>query len=188
MVTRLLSQLVLAGALLAPATGCAPGKPPVAALVEARAAAHVYHRPAPEVAGEVEALLKARGFQLSPIHRGQLITTQWKSLIDDEQFATSQERYVILVKRLTAHYCRVQAVRLSASTLGMETYHPTSTRGDSRAVNTNDADYGRGLSPLAVGPPTYRRDPSFEWDLLRRVEPATAQRIETDARTALARR
>ncbi len=187
MVARaILRAVVAAGLLCALCTlaGCARSSPGDV-LVQAHAGIHVYHRSAPEVAAAVRAELEARGFTLDPTSDDQLIGTQWRWPLEDEQFVSQGERYVVLVKRLTAHHCRVEAVKLTLWTGGLETYHPLKPRNGGGGSTSG---VGRGLSPLAMGTPTIARDFRFEWGLLRRVDPTDALRIEDTVRAELAHR
>lgn len=103
--------------------GCARGADPLLALLgEARA--HVYHRPAPELRAAVQAELLAEGYTVEPTSDDGLVGTGWKMLIDGRELGTFRDRDVALVKRLTAHHCRVEAMRMTMSTLGSDTGHP----------------------------------------------------------------
>lgn len=167
--------------LLATSSGCIGRRADRETLLHAQAAVHVYHRPAPEVAAAVRALLVEKGFALTPSSNDMWLRTQWKRTIDDDEFASFRERYVVFVKRLTAHHCRVEAARFTLTTVGMETYHPLSMSKPDGQHSQGTASYGAGLLPLAAGPRTGQRDTAFEWDLLRRVDPTGAHWIEAIA-------
>jgi hypothetical protein len=188
MVVRAILRAVVAAGLFLVLPGCA-GASLGAKLEQAHAGVHVYHRPAPEVAAAVRAELAANGFTLDPASDDRLISTQWSWPLEDDQFVSQGERYVVLVKRLTAHHCRVEAVKFTMWTGGLETYHPLSPlRNGSKNGNPNTVSYGKGLSPLLMGTPTVGRDFGFEWALLRRVDPIDASRIEATVQTELAHR
>lgn len=154
-------------------------------LLEARAGAHVYRRPAPEVATAVRAELEAEGYHLLAAEEDGLLRTEWKFLVDGAEFATARDRYVVLVKRLTARHCRVEAVRVSLSTLGSESakpYHMMVPPGIAQKyVSTTIA--GVGDARPAV-PRVMKRDLSFEWRVLRRADPEGARRLDVGPLTA----
>lgn len=183
MIRRLAAMALIAGL-----AGCAGGRPTADALAEARTGMYVYHRPAAEVRAEVQALLREEGFTLVPTDDGPFVHTQWKRIFGDEDFATTSVRYVVLVKRLTAHHCRVEAMRLVRNTIGMETYHPQRPDNPSKGGNADTKVYGKGEVPLAAGPRTHTRDLALEWKLLQRLEPQRAHRIHEDAARAAASR
>lgn len=179
-----LRLLALAAASLGSASlGCAslgasrsPPRTPPAVL--ARAGTFVYHRPAPEVRAAVQAELSAEGYTVSPESGDGLLRTDWKMLIDGREFATFRDRYVVLVKRLTDHHCRVEAVRITMSTLGADTGHPLKmfVPADVNSKTNSYSIFGEGLARPAV-PRGIERDLAFEWRLLARVEPSAAGRI-----------
>ena len=170
---------LLAGVLLATNAGCAGAGLRRQQAIETEAIAHIYHRPAPDVAAEVRRLLSDTGFSLTPDSDDTFVRTQWKAVIEDDEVASLYERYVIRVKRLTPHYSRVVAMKVSLTTVGMETYHPL--RLSQRGAR-NGGGSGKGLWPLPMGPPVLSRDGAFEWALLERVEETNAQRIEASIR------
>jgi hypothetical protein len=171
--------LLAALVALAGGAGCAPGpeaKVPVALL--AQAGAHVYHRPAPEILDAVRAELVAEGYTVEPGSTDGLLRTGWKMLIDGREFATFRDRYVVYVKRLSPHHCRVEAVRVTLSTLGVDTGHPLKMlvpAGVNSKTNSTSI-FGEGPVRPAV-PRGVARDFAFEWRLLARVEPDRAQRL-----------
>jgi hypothetical protein len=190
-VRGLLGAGVLAGLLFAlPGCAGAVGQSPADTLAQAHAGIHVYHRPAPEIAAAVRAELAAEGFSLDSASDDRLIATQWSWPLDEDQLASQGERYVVLVRRLTAQHCRVEAMKLKVWIGGLETYHPLkpATGGGSRGGAAGTSALGPGLSPLALGTPTYARDFQFELALLRRVDPADARRVEETVRAELAHR
>jgi hypothetical protein len=174
--------LLVAGALSAASVGCVDTQRQAERALHLQAEAHVYHRPAPEIAEEVRRLLVGRGFALTAASDDHFVRTQWKRIIDDDEFASVRERYVVLVKRLTDHHCRVEAVKFTVTTVGMETYHPMSMSKPDGSSSQNTATYGKGVMPLAMGPRGYARDPDLEWELLRHVDAPKARRLEAEAR------
>ncbi|MEO7330950.1 MAG: trypsin-like serine protease [Minicystis sp.] len=171
---RALSLIVVALAALS--IGC--GGTSRAHLLELHVSGHVYHHPQEEVIAAATRILGERGFRVPPASEG-VIRTDWRGILEDEEFATAYERYVIQIKRLTKEHCRVQAVKLTYASVGMETYHPTSSYkrdGSGRTVNT--VNNGKGWQGLTMGAPGYGRDFDFEWLLLRQVEPARARLLE----------
>jgi hypothetical protein len=190
MVGRAILRGMVAVGLLGALSGCAGalGSSPSKKLEQAHAGTHVYHRPAPEVAAAVRAELEAEGFTLDPVSDDRLVSTQWSWPLEDEQFVSQGERYVVVVRRLTAHFSRVEAVKFTMWTGGVETYHPLKPLRNDKGTNANTVSYGKGLSPLLMGTPTYARDFQFEWALLRRVDPLDARRIEDTVHAELARR
>src|SRR4051812_34793495 len=93
-------------------------------LLQARTGAYVFHHPAQDVESAARALLTDDGFHLIAADKGGVVRTTWRPIIDDDQFATTFERYIITIQRLTKEHCRVEAIKVSVSTLGMETAHP----------------------------------------------------------------
>ena len=116
--------------------GCAGSLPD--RLLDARTGAYVFHHPAPVVESTARALLNDNGFYLIAVDKGGIIRTSWRPVIDDDQFATTFERYVIVIKRLTPEHCRVEAIKISASTLGSagrrEGRHGSTSWGGSRSA------------------------------------------------------
>lgn len=175
---RAVQSLSLISAL-ALVSGCAGTMPD--RLREERTSAYVFHHPAPEVESTVRALLEDDGFNLTASLHDGVIRTKWRPVIDDDQFATTYDRYVVFIQRLSPHHCRVAALKWSASTLGMETAHPhtiAKNMGEGHTMNTTT--YGKGKVPLPMGPPTIRRDLDLEWKLITREEPARARVVQSD--------
>lgn len=177
---------VAAACSLAFATAaCAPAPAADArlALVQARAGAHVYHRPAPEIAAAVRAELSAEGYALLAEEQDGLVRTEWRYLIDGKEFATVRDRYLVLVKRLSPQHCRVEAVRIAMSTLGAESSKPYHLMVPpdiaDRYVSTNILGWGDNRASV---PQRYSRDLAFEWRLLRRADPEGAARLEESVR------
>jgi hypothetical protein len=172
---RALSLLALALAALT--LGCAGTSR--AQLLDLHVSGYVYHRPQAEVIAAATRLLAEQGFRLKPLNNGGMLRTEWRGILEDEEFATAYDRYLIQIKRLTPEHCRVQAVKVSVSSVGMETYHPTTTyKGDGNGRNVNNVNNGKGREGLLMGKPGYGRDLDFEWQLLRRVEPERARLLE----------
>jgi hypothetical protein len=169
---------------LALTTGCAGS---VTELQRARTSAYVFHHPAPDVESAVRKLLKDGGFIVLDADRPGIVRTEWRAILDDEQFATQYERYIIVVQRLTREHCRVAALKFSLATLGMETAHPQSV-GNGKDTNANTVTYGKGKSPLLFGDPTARRDLDLEWSLIAREEPAGARLVRSQIDWQLAHR
>jgi hypothetical protein len=189
MVARAILRGMVTAGLLCALPACATGPSLADKLVQAHAGIHVYHYAAPEVAAAVRAELSAEGFTLDPASDDRVISTQWSWPLEDDHFASQGERYVVLVRRLTPHHCRIEAVKFKMWTGGLETYHPLSpTRNDAKGGSPTTNSMGPGLSTVVMGTPTYARDFQFELSLLRRVDPTGAQRIEETARAELARR
>lgn len=128
-------------------------------------------------------LLGERGFRFKPVSVGgpaTMLRTEWRAILDDEEFATAYERYVIQVKRLTKEHCQVQALKVSVSSVGMETHHPlTQYKRDGSGRNVNNVTNGKGRTGLLMGKPGYGRDFELEWQLLRRIEPERARLLES---------
>ena len=160
---------------LALTTGCAGSM--TARLQQERTSAYVFHRPAPDVEATARRLLKDSGFVVLDADRPGIVRTKWRAILDDEEFATEYERYIIVVQRLTREHCRVGALKLSLSTLGMETAHPHSYSG--KGTNMNTVSYGKGKSPLPIGSPLTRRDLDFEWRLITHEEPEGARLVQS---------
>ena len=96
---------------------------------------------------------------------------------------------MIVIHRLTREHCRVQAIKLSYSSVGMETEHPhTLFKRDGVSATVNTATYGKGKSPLPMGPPTVRRDLDLEWKLIAREEPERARLVRSQIDWLLAHR
>jgi hypothetical protein len=144
--------------------------------IQEHTATHVFHRSQVDLHAAAEKMLSDDGFRINvPATTLPEVRTEWKAIIDDEQFATSYVRYVVLIKRLAPQHCLVQVVRFTMSTMGMETYHPHSEfKHDGSGSNVNTANYGKGESALPMGPPVYVRDLAYEWKLFNEVEPAAA--------------
>lgn len=166
-------------------TGCAASLDP-ARLKHERTSAYVFHHPAPDVESAARKLLKEGGFVLLDADRPGIVRTKWRAIMDDEQFATAYERYIVVVQRLTNEHCRVGALKLSLATLGMETMHPTSYSG--KDGNMNTVHYGKGKSPLLIGSPTAQRDLDLEWSLITRKEPEGARLVQSQIAWQLANR
>jgi hypothetical protein len=164
---------------LALVSGCAPSLP--ARLRDARTGAYVFHHPAPDVESAARALLRDDGFQLIGTYKGGIIRTEWRAIIDDEQFSTAFERYDVVIQRLSPAHCRVTALKWSIATLGMETAHPHASSNRNKGdENGNTITYGKGKVPLPMGTPGIRRDLELEWRLIAREEPARAQLVQSD--------
>jgi hypothetical protein len=170
---------------LALTTGCAGSMDP-ARLQHERTSAYVFHHPAPDVEAAVRKLLQDGGFVLLDADRPGIVRTKWRAILDDEQFATEYERYIVVVQRLTNEHCRVGALKLSLATLGMETMHPQSYSG--KGTNMNTVSYGKGKSPLLIGSPTARRDLDLEWSLITRKEPERARLMKSQIAWEIANR
>ena len=169
---------------LALTTGCARS---MTDLQRARTSAYVFHHPAPDVESAARKLLKDGGFVVLDADRPGIVRTKWRAVLDDEQFATAYERYIIVVQRLTREHCRVAALKVSLATLGMETAHPHSV-GNGKDTNVNTVTYGKGKSPLLIGEPTARRDLDLEWTLIAREEPEGARLVRSQIEWQLAHR
>jgi len=170
---RRVSPGLLAAALSA---ACAPA-PRLPPAMLAEAGTHVYHRPAPELLAAVQAELADEGYVVGPVMEDGLVRTDWKMLIDGREFATFRDRYVVLVKRLTAHHSRVEAVRITMSTLGSDFTRPLHmfVPAGVNARTPSFTVYGDGPAKPAV-PRGVARDLAFEWRLYARLEPARARR------------
>ena len=174
-------------ALLACTGGCAGSMPE--RLLQARTGAYVFHHPASDVESAARALLTDDGFYLIAADKGGVVRTTWRPIIDDEQFATTYERYIIVIQRLTNEHCRVEAVKLSMSTLGLETAHPhTESTNVGVGRNGNNSTYGKGKDALALGDPAVRRDLEMEWKLIARAEPDRARLVQSDIAWLVAHR
>jgi hypothetical protein len=172
---------------LALTTGCAGSMDPDR-LKHARTSAYVYHHPAPDVEAAARKLLKDGGFVVLNADRPGLVRTKWRALLDDEQFATEYERYIIVVQRLTREHCRVEALRLTVATFGMETAHPHYISDGSKDTKPNTVNYGKGKSPLLFGSPSARRDLDLEWSLITHQEPDRAQLVQSEIAWQIAHR
>src|ERR1700753_1939426 len=86
------------GVLLAMNAGCAGQELRRQQVLGAQAATHVYHRPAPELVAKGRRLLSDTGFVLALQSDDTCVRTQWKVVIDDDEFASLGERYVVMVK------------------------------------------------------------------------------------------
>ena len=167
--------------------GCAGSIPE--RILQARTGAYVFHHPAPDVESAARKLLEDKGFYLIAADRGGIIRTTWRAIIDDDQFATSSERYVIVIQRLTREHCRIEAIKMSASTLGMETAHPhTESKNEAVGRNGNTSTYGKGKDALPLGDPTVRRDLELEWELITLAEPERAKLVQSDVAWLVAHR
>ncbi|MEP7122526.1 MAG: hypothetical protein ABJE95_16510 [Byssovorax sp.] len=178
MATRVGKCLSLVGAL-ALVSGCAGSMSEK--LREARTGAYVFHHPAPDVAAAARALLEDSGYQVLAGDGSGVVRTDWHPILDDEQFATTFDRYFVVVQRLSPQHCRIAAIRQSASTMGMEEAHPHSlshTEGTGR--NQNNVTYGKGKDALPMGSPVNHRDLDLEWKLIARAEPDRARLVESD--------
>ena len=172
---------------LALTTGCA-GSMDAGRLQQARTSAYVFHHPAPAVESTARKLLKDGGFVLLDADRPGIVRTKWRAVIDDEQFATEYERYIIVVQRLTKEHCRVGALKISVATLGMETAHPHYISDGSKDNKANTVTYGKGKSPLLIGSPAARRDLDLEWNLIRHQEPDGARLVQSQIAWQIAHR
>jgi hypothetical protein len=171
------ARSLIALALCALTLGCAGTSR--AQLLELHVSSHVYHRPQSEVIAAATKLLGEQGFRLKPFNNGNMLRTEWRGILEDEEFATAYDRYLVQIKRLSPEHCRVQAVKVSVSSVGMETYHPTTSyKRDGSGRNVNNVNNGKGREGLQMGKPGYGRDLDFEWLLLRRVEPERARLLE----------
>ena len=167
--------------------GCAGSMPE--RLLKARTGAYVFHHPAPDVESTARALLTDCGFHLIAADQGGIIRTSWRPIIDDEQFATTYERYIVVVKRLSPEHCRVEAIKLSVSTLGMETAHPYSlSKNVATGRNGNNSTYGKGKAALPMGKPSVSRDLDMEWKIISRKEPERARLVQSDIAWLVAHR
>jgi hypothetical protein len=164
---------------LALTTGCA-GSIGADRLKHARTSAYVFHHPAPDVESTARQLLKDGGFVVLDADRPGIVRTKWRAVVDDEQFATEYERYIIVVQRLTREHCRVGALKISFATLGMETAHPHYISDGSKDNKPNTVSYGKGKSPLLIGSPTARRDLDLEWSLITHQEPDRARLVQSE--------
>ena len=169
------AQLLSPITALALTTGCAGA---TAELQHAQTSAYVFHHPAPAVEAAARQLLTDRGFEVVAANGTGIVRTEWRAVLDDQQFAAEYERYIISVQRLTREHCRVAALKISLATLGMETAHPHSV-GQGRDNNQNTASYGKGTSPLLIGTPAVRRDLDIEWSLINYEEPDRARVVQS---------
>jgi hypothetical protein len=169
--------LVLAAA--AAAAGCAAEQMSRSALLERHAAAFVHHHSRDEVIAGARALLEDRGYDVMPVQRGEALATEWRLLFGTDEFATSHDRYFVVVHRLTPEHTRIEAIRLVYSTLGMETHHPQIPFvRDGMSENVNSAAYEKGWKPRMMGKPQWGRALDIEWALIQRLEPARSRQIE----------
>jgi hypothetical protein len=174
-------------ALLALTGGCAGSMPD--RLLQARTGAYVFHHSAPDVESKARALLEDKGFYLLAAYKGGIIRTTWRPIIDDDQFATTFERYVIVIQRLTSEHCRIEAIKMSMSTLGMETAHPhTESKNEGAGRNGTTSTYGKGKDALPLGDPAVRRDLELEWELIAKAEPERAKLVQSDIAWLVAHR
>ena len=165
--------------VLALVSGCASSMPD--RLREARTGAYVFHHPAPEVASAARALLADSGYDVLAADDGTVVRTQWHAIIDDDQFATTFDRYFVVIQRLSPQHCRIAAIRQSATTLGMETAHPhTESQNIGAGRNGNNSTYGKGKDALPMGLPANHRDLDLEWKLIAREEPERARLVQSD--------
>lgn len=167
--------------------GCATSMPE--RLLQARTGSYVFHHSAQDVESKARALLEDKGFYLIAADKGGIIRTTWRPIIDDDEFATTFERYVIVIQRLTKEHCRIEAIKLSASTLGMETAHPHSeSKNEAVGRNGNTSTYGKGKSALPLGDPALRRDLEMEWEIITQAEPDRARLVQSDIAWLVAHR
>jgi hypothetical protein len=84
----------------------------------------------------------------------------------------------VVVHRLTREHSRVTAVRLRVGASGLGLWRPRARlQGDGIGRNINTVQLGKTGSALPMGKARAARDLDFEWELLRRVEPARARQI-----------
>lgn len=165
------------GLLLVVLAACGPSR---ARRLEERAGAFVFHRSADDVNGALTAYFDERGFDWDPPRPDGVRPTAWKEVYGEWEFATVLERYYVKVKPLGPAHASVQVVRVTQSTTGMETYHPTTganTGRDTKDVAPSQA-MAKGSSPLPFGAPVARRALDVEWELIRRLEPSRAAALE----------
>lgn len=146
-------------------------------------------RPAPHVKQGARALLADHGLRLRAADDSGTIRTRWRPILDDAEFVTAFEKYIVVVKRLSSEHCRITAMTLSVSTPGMETAHPHDTSKNvavGRTENTNT--YGKGKNALPIGTPAVRRDLDLEWKLIALEEPERAKLVQSDIAWLVAHR
>jgi hypothetical protein len=169
------SSRLLVAALAA--VGCAPVARPLPPALLEEAGTHVYHRPARDVRAAVQAELASEGYVVAPVSDDGLVRTDWKMLVDGREFATFRDRYVVLVKRLTPHHARVEAMRITMSTLGSDFTKPLHmfVPADVNDKTPSFGVYGEGPERASM-PYGVARDLAFEWRLFARLEPERARR------------
>lgn len=160
-------------------------------LIEQRTGAYVYARTPDEVLSAARALLSEAGFQVEETSGG-VLRTRWRASYDAEGVAQTHIRYAAAVYPVGRRHCRVQIVRLTRSTMGVEEHHPSlGGAGMARtgAGNTGaTVVQGKGSRALPFGSPNLQRDLRMEWKLIQRVDPDRAAQIERSVSAEVARR
>lgn len=165
------------GLLLVFLCACAPSR---ATLLQQRATTYVFHRSADELSLAVTAYFDERGFEWDAPRPDGLRRTAWKEVYGESEFATVTERYFVLVRAKGPSHSTIEVVKLSRTTAGMETYHPTTAANAGRDTKdvTGSVPMAKGSVPLPAGPPVAKRALDVEWELIRRLEPARAAALE----------
>ena len=165
-------------ALILLVLACGPSR---ARLLEEKTSRYVFHRSGDELTAAITNYFEEKGYRWDPPRPNGVRRTAWKQVYGESEFATISEAYFVHVKPLGRAHATVQVVRVSQTTAGMETYHPTMAANSGRDLkDTQPAQsMGKGTSPLPSSPPVARRALDVEWQLIRRLEPDRAAALES---------
>ena len=183
--------LIVALALMAPlaSTGCAAQNRET--FMRESAGDYVYRRPLPEVFTAAKALLAEDGFTGREEQGGANFVTEWKGDGGDSSVSARFTRYLVRGQALgpSKSIIRFFIVQRSRSSAAGGINDPqASTHTGMSGLGTGEAEGGpapqssqEGIGQKASISSNGQRDPSMEWRLLQKVEPAHANKIEADA-------
>jgi hypothetical protein len=159
-------------------------------VLEQRAAGHVYSVPLPIVWTQVERLLTQKEFEIASSEGTgprRTVRTKWATALDGGR-AAFMYRYVISATEVPGG-CAVEAIRVERTINGYADTHPSASRTDRSPVSRSEGVGGFGSGqPLLANPDVVKRDRGLEWELLRKVEPEKAARIEREVDRTFAAR
>ncbi len=108
-------------ALILLVLACGPSR---ARLLEEKASRYVFHRSGDELTAAITNYFEEKGYRWDPPRPNGVRRTAWKHVYG--------EAYFVHVKPLGRAHAIVQVVRVSQTTAGMETYHPTMAANSGR--------------------------------------------------------
>lgn len=189
----------LAGALMMLFTACAGSQKN--ALIHDRTSAFVYSRPMEEVWTQARQMLHGMGFSMreSKPERGPwLMVSEWKGEAGGGNVSTVYTRYLVEGRKLGEARAQIRVTQFTRSPNASGAGTGAGENNTHQGIMKLDAGKSQALEDSGTGVPTFntggsnalhaearpmaaKRDLDFEWNLLRKLQPAQAQEIEAAA-------
>ncbi|PTL77458.1 hypothetical protein [Vitiosangium sp. GDMCC 1.1324] len=176
-----LLPVVLLGLLLLGLTGCATTERQQ--LLERSAAYVSYRLPSEQILEVAHEVLKERGYLILPSTDPNYVRTSWLTKFDETlDVGAVRERHFVMGKQLDNGRFVLTAYRLSYTTIGRTSPHPSSPK----ANETTGVQAMIKGDPLSYARPVLVRDLELEWEILSRVSPSVAHELESQVDQYLA--